>query len=103
VEQRDIAKFQRSLIQIMEELLSGMNQERDGIEGLDEHLSQRVAAAPCMETVVEELQEARETACGSSFRIRKISQKATSHKSVPWWTQNLKILRKKVNAQRQKF
>jgi len=98
VEQRDIAKFQGSLIQIMEQLLSGMNKERDGTEVLDEHLSQTVAAAACMETVIEELQEALETACRSSFRIRNISQKATSHKSVPWWTQNLTILRKKVNA-----
>ena len=103
VEQRDIAKFQGSLIQIMEQLLSGMNKERDGTEVLDEHLSQTVAAAACMETVIEELQEALETACRSSFRIRNKSQKATSHKSVPWWTQNLTILRKKVNAQRRKF
>jgi len=54
VEQRDIAKFQRSLIQIMEQRQIGMNKERCGIEGLDEHLSQKVAAAPCMETVIEE-------------------------------------------------
>jgi hypothetical protein len=53
VEQRDIVKFQGSLIQIMEQLLSGMNKER-GVEELDEHLSQRVVAAPCMETVIEE-------------------------------------------------
>ena len=66
VVQRDIVKFQGSLIQIMEQLLSGINKER--VEGLDKH-SQRVAAAPCMETVIEEFQEALETAC-RSFRIR---------------------------------
>jgi len=54
-----------------------MNKNRGGIEGLDEHLSQKVAAAPCMETVIEEFQEALETACRISFRIREISQKAT--------------------------
>jgi len=87
----------------MEQLLSGMNKERGGVEGLDEHLSQRVAAAPCMETVIEEFKEALETACRSSFRIRNTTQKATSHKSVPWWTPNLTIMRKKVNAQRRKY
>jgi len=95
VEERDIGKFQGSLIQIMEQLLIGMNKERGGIEGLDKHLSQRVAAAPCMETVIGELQEALEIACRTSFKIWNISQKATSHKSVPWWTQNLTILRKR--------
>jgi len=56
-----------------------------------------------METVTEEIQGVLETACRSSFRIRNIIQKATSHKSVPWWTQNLTILREKVNTQRRKF
>jgi len=102
VEQRDIAKFQGSPIQNTDQLLSGMNKERDSIEGLDEHLSKRVAAAPCMETLIEEIQEALETACRSPFKIWNISQKATSHK-CPWWTQNLTILREKLNAQRRKF
>jgi hypothetical protein len=42
----------------MEQLLSGINKETGRVDGLDEHLSQRVAAAPCMETVIEEFQEA---------------------------------------------
>jgi hypothetical protein len=87
----------------MEQLLSGSNEERGRIEELDEHLSQRAAEATCMETVIEKLQEALETACRNSFRIRNIPQKAISHKSVPWWTQSLTILRKRVNTQRRKF
>ena len=77
VEQRDIAKFQGCLIQIMEQLQIGMNKERGGIEGLDEHFIQKVAAAVCMETVIEEFQEALKRACRTSFRIRNISQTAT--------------------------
>jgi hypothetical protein len=87
----------------MGQLLNESNKERGGNVELDEHLRQRVAAAACMEAVSEELQEALETACRNSFSIRNISQKATSHKSVPWWTQNLTILRKKLNTQRRKF
>jgi len=56
-----------------------MNKERRGIVGLDEHLSQNLAAAPCMEAVIEEFQEALETACRISFRIRNISRKAISN------------------------
>jgi len=102
-EQRIIANFKGSLIQTVELLLRGMHKGRDGREGLDEHRSQRVAAAPCMETVIEEIQEALETACGSSFRIRNISQKAKAHKSVPFWTQYFTILRIKINGKRRKF
>jgi len=31
------------------------------------------------------------------------TKKGTQHKSVPWWTQRLAILRKKVNAQRRRY
>jgi len=89
MEQTGIAKYQGNLIQMLEQLLSGMNNEIERIEGLDEQLSQRVAAAPSTETVIEELQEALQTACRTSFRIRNTAHKAISHKSVPWWTQNL--------------
>jgi len=70
----------------MEQLQIGMNKERGGREGLDERLSQRVEAAPCMETVIEIFQGALQTACRISFRIRNISQKSTSKKSVSWLT-----------------
>jgi len=63
----------------MEKLEIGMNKERGGIEGLDKHLNQKVAAAPCMEIVTEEFQEVLETACSIPFRIRNISQKETSN------------------------
>jgi len=80
-----------------------MNKEKSGIEGLDEHLSQKVAASHCMDRVIEEIQEALQTACRISYRIRKISKKETYNKSVPWWIQRLTSLRKKVNSQRRKF
>ena len=99
MEQRDIAKFHGSLTQIIEQLQIGMNKERDGIEGLDEHIGQKVAAAPGIEIAIEEIQEALEAAC----RIRNILQKATSNKSLPWWTQNHTNLRKKVNEEQRKF
>jgi len=100
VEERDIAKFQGCLIEHMEQLQNGMHKERVGREGLDEHLSQKVAAATCMEAVIGGFQEALETDCRFSFRMRIISHKVISKKSVPCWTQNLTILREKVNAQR---
>jgi hypothetical protein len=31
------------------------------------------------------------------------TKKGAQHKSVPWWTQRLTILRKKVNAQRRRY
>jgi hypothetical protein len=55
-----------------------------------------------MEVVVEELHDALESACKSSFRLLR-TNKALPHKPVPWWTERLTILRKKVNAQRRRY
>jgi hypothetical protein len=101
VTKSDTEKFQENLIQIMEQTLKGIITDEDGVEKLDEALCQRVQSAPHMEEIVEELHEALDKFCKSSFKLtrptRKI-KKAVQHKSVPWWTQKLTILRKKVNA-----
>jgi len=55
-----------------------------------------------MEAVIEELHAVLDTACRSSFRLTRLTRttkKASPQKSVPWWTQSLTFLRKKVNAE----
>ena len=53
---------------------------------LDRTLCRRVATAPSMEEVVEELHDALESACRSSFKLLGTTKKPPSYKSVPWWT-----------------
>jgi len=106
VTQRGTEKFQRIFIQIMKQLLHGPNTVEAGVEELDKALCQRVRSAPNTEEIVEELQKALDKACKSSFRPTRTTmttKKGTQHKSVPWWTQRLTILRKKVNAQRRRY
>jgi hypothetical protein len=96
--QRDIGKFQEKFCLIMEQKMSRANNGDGEAEKLDRTLSQRVATAPSMEEVVEELHDALESACRSSFKLLG-TKKTPSYKSVTWWTDVLTILRKKVNAQ----
>jgi len=106
VTQRGTVNFQRTFIQIMGQLLHGPNTVDAGIEEIDEALSQRVRTAPNSEDIVEEFHEALDKACKSSFRLTRsmmTNRKEAQHKSVPWWTQRLTILRKKVNAQRRRY
>jgi hypothetical protein len=99
VTQRDIEKFQGNLIQIMERHLCGTSNVVGEAEELDGTLCLRVATAPNMEVVVEEIRDVLESACRSSLRLLRTTKKALPHKSVPWWTERLTILRKKLNAQ----
>jgi hypothetical protein len=86
--------------------ITGMNTEEAGVEKLDEALSQRTQSAANIEEIVEEFQEVMDKACKLTFRQSRpntIDNKSEHHKSVPWWTQNLTILREKVNAHRRRY
>jgi alkylated DNA nucleotide flippase Atl1 len=101
--QRDIGKFQEKFCLIMEQKMSRANNRGGEAEELDRTLCRRVATAPSMEEVVEELHDALESACRSSIKLLGTTKKTPSYKSVPWWTDIRTIMRKKVNAQRQKY
>ena len=48
--------------------------------------------------MVEKYQDSLTAACKKSFYERKQQEKTIGHKSVPWWTSELTIMRKKINA-----
>jgi len=56
-----------------------------------------------IEELIEEFHDVMKSACNESFRTRRDSKKAMSNKSVPWWTEELTIMRKMVNALRRKY
>jgi hypothetical protein len=90
----------------MEQLLTGINTKEIGVEKLEETLCQRVQSALNIEEILEEFHEVLDKNFKSSFRLTRptsTTRKAVQHKSVPWWTQNLTILKKKVNAQRRRY
>ena len=86
----------------MEQHLCGTSNMVGGAEELGRTPSLRVATAPNME-VVAELHDVLESACRSSFRLLRTTKKVLPHNSVPWWTERLTILRKKVNAHRRRY
>jgi hypothetical protein len=98
VTRKDSEKFLENLIHLMEQKFCGTN-EVGGTVKLDEILCSRVAKASNMDTIVEELYNVPVSACRNSFRVLQTTKKALLHKSVPWWTEGLTILRERVNAQ----
>jgi len=84
----------------MEQRFCGSNSEVGETEELGETLRLRVAKAPNMETIVEELHNVLASVWSSSFKILQTTKKASTHKSIPWWTEGLRILRKLLNVQR---
>jgi hypothetical protein len=52
---------------------------------------------------VEKLQEAIKIQRNKSFKTRETTRKTTKQKPVPWWTKELTIKRKKLNALRRRY
>ena len=65
VTKKDSDKFQVNLLQLMKQRFCGSNSEVGETEELDKTLRLRVAKAPNMETIVEELHDVLASACSS--------------------------------------
>jgi hypothetical protein len=52
-----------------------------------------------MEKRIVKFTEAIRLVCDKSFPKQRTTKKAKAHKTVPWWTQKLTVIRKKTNAQ----
>ena len=97
VKKEDIKLFQRNLCRLLKEIHNPTNTER-GLE-LDATLSNSVKEGTETEKLIDEFQEVIKAACDKSFR-RRITKKTITNKSVPWWTDELSVMRKRTNALR---
>jgi len=95
-------KFQRNLLLLAEQKLCETNVV-GGTEMLDKTLYTIVAKEPDMNKIVEEFHEVLDLACRSSFKISRATKTASTQKSVPWWSEELTVLRKRVNALRHRY
>jgi hypothetical protein len=102
VTKEDKEKFQRSLIRSAEQKLSVTNTLGE-TETLDKILCTRVTKELVIEKSVEELYEVLESACKNSFKILRGTKTALFHKTVRWWSRELKAVRKGLNALRCRY
>jgi hypothetical protein len=94
------AIFQENLIQLAKTKLCGSH-IAETTEELDTMLCARVDEEVDIEKSTEEFHDILKTACDKIYRKHRTSKK-TTHKSVPWWTEELTLLRKRTNALRRR-
>jgi hypothetical protein len=98
----NLKKFEASLTQELAEQMCGSSWEEETI-ALDKYISLRIATTVDMEDIVNRFSDALTTACNKTFKMGKVFTKTKEHKTVPWWTEDLTIARKRVNAFRRKY
>jgi hypothetical protein len=78
-------------------------QTEGGPDELDKYLSTRIITEYNLEQQIELISEAIQSACYGTFRYTTNRKKKNNKKTVPWWTDKLTTLRKRVNAYRRLF
>jgi hypothetical protein len=97
ITKESLAKFQGNILQIVKTKL-GKNHDIE-VEDLDDTLSSLLTEETDTETRIDEFSEALKLACNTSFQTHRATEKTT----VPWWTEELTMLRKRTNAQRRLY
>jgi hypothetical protein len=82
---------------------SSLKHNAGGTETLDKVLCTQVTNKPDVEGLVKEFYEVLEAACRSSFRSSRATNTKSTHKMVPWWSGELTIFRKRLNALRHRY
>jgi hypothetical protein len=70
---------------------------------LNKDLASQVKKLNDIETAFNLFQEALIITRKKSFKIRRKTKKTTKHKSVPCWTVELTLVRKRINALRKRY
>jgi hypothetical protein len=101
VQKGNIEKFQVNLLRLAEKKICKINKE-GGTEDLDRTLCTQAFEENYIKKLTEEFHEVLKIACSKSFRTHWASKRATSNKSVPWWTEEITIMRKRLNVLRRR-
>jgi hypothetical protein len=93
ITKESLTKFQGNGLQIVKAQLGKTHDT--GAEDLDETLSSLITEELDIEKRIDEFSEVLKLACNKSFPTYRATKKVTAQKTVPWWTQELTVLRKK--------
>ena len=100
INEQNYNRFDKNLKELIARTFRMENQEDSAT--MDSNLVAHNKDTNDIENAVEKLQEAIKSSCNISFRIRG-KNKTTNRKSVPWWTEELTIKRKRLNALRRQY
>jgi hypothetical protein len=101
VKEQDCNRFDKNLKELVAKKFRMVNPQDS--TSLDSDLAAYIKETDDIERAVGKLQEAITSSCHKSFKTRETAQKTIRYKSVPWWTVELTIKRKRLNALRRRY
>jgi hypothetical protein len=80
-----------------------IKRKRGGQEEMDDELSRRVKGELDLKQFTAKLEEAIQMTCREMYRIKETSTPKAKGMTVPWWTDELQVMRKRTNALRRRY
>ena len=98
----DLNKFEASVTQEIAKRMC-RSSWKEGNKDLEKYITSQTANRKDMEDILNKFSDTLTLVCNKSFKIVRAFMKTNKHKTVPWWTEDLTIARKRVNAFRRKY
>ena len=92
-------EFDRNLVQKALKIFNNTN-FKGVVEELNMNLSKIVSKENALDMFVDTFTEALQSTCRKTFKTISTENKIKKKKSVPWWTDNLTMMRKRINVLR---
>ena len=70
---------------------------------MDDELSRRVGGGLDIRQFTAKLEEAIQITCREMYRIKETSTPKAMGRTVPWWTDELQVTRKRTNTLRRRY
>jgi hypothetical protein len=103
LKENKLHEFDRKLVQQMRKMANNQNIE-GGAKALDKYLSTIITTTESdLELHTDLLAEALQSASRRTFQNTNTGKKSSKKKSVPWWTDSLTLMQKRVNAHRRLY
>jgi len=102
VREENRRKFETLITQEMAKQMCGSSRAEEN-RILDKCISLQIANTEDMEDIESKLSDALMAACDKSFKKARTHMKTHNHKTVPWWTEELTVARKRINTFRRKY
>jgi hypothetical protein len=96
----NLKKFDNNLSRVV---AMKFRMEQKDLVNLDRDLASQIKELSDIESAVDLFQETLIFSCNKSFKKRRATRKTTKYKSVPWWTEELTLMRKRINALRRRY
>ena len=97
-----INKFKDNLSSIVDEKFK-INNDKEDLANLDEELKRKIQCDTNATNIIEDLNRALISACNKTFDKTKGVKHVQQGRTVPWWTAELTIMRKRLNALRRRY